>query len=97
MLCVITTLEFFQHHFSAMGHRYLFVTQTYLSRQATTAPFERTRSVRRRAALFKRGYRTGVRLPNYTGKWTERSRLPTAGLLTRNNFRVARHLGATTV
>jgi hypothetical protein len=39
MLCVITTLEFFQHHFSEMGHRDLLVTQTYLSYQATTAPF----------------------------------------------------------
>ena len=35
-LGVITTLEFFQHHFSEMGHRDLLVTQTYLSRQATT-------------------------------------------------------------
>src|SRR6266849_7034270 len=38
MLSVITTLEFFQHHFSEMGHRDLLVTQTYLTRQATNAP-----------------------------------------------------------
>jgi hypothetical protein len=38
-LGVITTLEFLQHHFSQMGHRDLLVTQTYLSPQATTAPF----------------------------------------------------------
>src|SRR2546421_6081776 len=37
-LSVIATLEFFQHHFSEMGHRDLLVTQIYLNRQATTAP-----------------------------------------------------------
>src|ERR1700687_1624294 len=36
---VITTLEFLQHYFSEMGHRDLLVTQPYLNRQATTAPF----------------------------------------------------------
>ena len=36
-LGVITTLEFFQHHFSKMGHRDLLVTQTYLNQQATNA------------------------------------------------------------
>jgi hypothetical protein len=38
MLSVITTLEFFQHHFSEMGHRDLLVAQTYLSLLATTGP-----------------------------------------------------------
>src|SRR6266849_7175589 len=38
VLSVITTLEFFQHHFSQMGHRDLLVTQPYLTRQATNAP-----------------------------------------------------------
>ena len=30
MLSVITSLEFFQHYFSEMGHRDLLVTQIYL-------------------------------------------------------------------
>ncbi|MGB2678876.1 MAG: hypothetical protein WAN12_17480, partial [Candidatus Acidiferrum sp.] len=51
-------LEFFQHYFSEMGHRDLLVTQN-LSQAIEQPTFSYlTRSVRRRAATFKRGYRT---------------------------------------
>ena len=33
-LRVITTLEFFQHHFAKLGHRDLLVTQHYVNRAA---------------------------------------------------------------
>jgi hypothetical protein len=36
---------------------------------------------------------SSFRLRDFTGKWTERSRLPMTGSLTRNNFRLARHPG----
>ncbi len=57
MLSVITSLEFFQHYFSEMGHRDLLVTQN-LS-QAIKQPMLSylTRSVRRRAATSKRANR----------------------------------------
>jgi len=32
------------------------------------------------------------RLRDYTGKWTEKTRLPTTSRLSRDNFRLARHL-----
>src|SRR5467141_2242458 len=52
-LSVITTLEFFQHHFSQMGHRDLLVTQIYLSGQATIAPSASRAASAARAASFK--------------------------------------------
>ena len=52
-LGVITTLEFFQHHFSKMGHRDLLVTQNLSHPSGNHCFVHLTRSVRRRAALFK--------------------------------------------
>jgi len=55
MLSVITTLEFFQHHFAKMGHRNT-SCDPHLH-QAIKQPTLHylTRSVRRRAATSKRG------------------------------------------
>jgi len=52
-LGVITTLEFFQHHFSEMGHRDLLVTQNLSQPTSNQCSAHLTRSVRRRAASFK--------------------------------------------
>jgi hypothetical protein len=52
-LSVITSLEFFQHHFSEMGHGDLLVTPIYLSGQATTAPSASRAASAARAASFK--------------------------------------------
>src|ERR1700736_3413353 len=54
-LGVITTLEFFQHHFSKMGHRDLLVTQNLSHPTSNQCSAHLTRSVRRRAASFKSG------------------------------------------
>src|ERR1700736_5964668 len=56
-LGVITTLEFFQHHFSKMGHRDLLVTQNLSHPTSNQCSAHLTRSVRRRAASFKSGSR----------------------------------------
>src|SRR6266566_7418945 len=56
-LGVITTLEFFQHHFSKMGHRDLLVTQNLSHPTSNQGSAHLTRSVRRRAASFKSAYR----------------------------------------
>jgi len=53
-LSVITKLEFFQHHFSQMGHGDLLVTQIYISGEATTAPSASRVASAARAASFKR-------------------------------------------
>jgi hypothetical protein len=58
MLSVITALEFFQHYFSEMGHRDLLVTQNLSQAIKQPTLSYLTRSVRRRAATSKRGYRT---------------------------------------
>ncbi|MGB2677393.1 MAG: hypothetical protein WAN12_09960, partial [Candidatus Acidiferrum sp.] len=58
-------LEFFQHYFSEMGHRDLLVTQN-LSQAIEQPTFSYlTRSVRRRAATFKRHYRKLSHLPRF--------------------------------
>src|ERR1700690_655564 len=57
MLSVITSLEFFQHYFSEMGHRDLLVTQNLSQAIKQQTLHYLTRSVRRRAATSKRGYR----------------------------------------
>ena len=54
MLSVITSLEFFQHHFSEMGHRDLLVTQNLSQAIEQPTLHYLTRSVRRRAATSKR-------------------------------------------
>jgi len=47
----ITTLEFFQHHFSQMGHReFLLVAQNLSQPTSNHCSVSLTRSVRRRAA-----------------------------------------------
>ena len=46
-------LEFFQHHFSKMGHRDLLVTQNLSQPTNNYCSVRLTRSVRRRAASFK--------------------------------------------
>src|SRR5882672_6636833 len=56
-LGVITTLEFFQHHFSKMGHSDLLVTQNLSHPTSNQCSAHLTRSVRRRAASFKSAYR----------------------------------------
>src|SRR5882672_1339019 len=56
-LGVITTLEFFQHHFSKMGHSDLLVTQNLSHPTSNQCSAHLTRSVRRRAASFKLDYR----------------------------------------
>jgi hypothetical protein len=50
MLSVITSLEFFQHYFSEMGHRDLLVTQNLSQANEQPTLHYLTRSVRRRAA-----------------------------------------------
>src|SRR5271157_82582 len=57
-LGVITTLEFFQHHFSKMGHRDLLVTQNLSQPSSNQCAANLMRSVRRRAASFSRASRT---------------------------------------
>src|SRR5882672_11387747 len=52
-LGVITTLEFFQHHFSKMGHSDLLVTQNLSHPTSNQCSAHLTRSVRRRTASFK--------------------------------------------
>ena len=48
ILRIIKTLEFFQHHFSKLGHRDLLVTQTYLNGQAQLLRSSREASAARR-------------------------------------------------
>jgi hypothetical protein len=54
MLSVITSLEFFQHYFSEMGHRDLLVTQNLPQAIEQQTLHYLTRSVRRWAATSKR-------------------------------------------
>jgi len=55
MLSVITSLEFFQHYFSEMGHRDLLVTQNLSQAIKQPTLHYLTRSVRRRAATSYAG------------------------------------------
>src|SRR5713101_5350018 len=57
MLSVITSLEFFQHYFSELGHRDLLVTQNLSQAIEQQTLHYLTRSVRRRAATSKRANR----------------------------------------